>query len=171
MPVPRSIIIVIILVITLLLGVGLVWPKFQSQQVLQKELLHKEAELDSKTAYYSQIRETAAELEKYSEELAKISSALPDKPSLPVLFHFLQQTSAQTGLILKKASLAGSTGGSLQEINVELELSGNYPALKDFLLALEQTARLIVVKTMHFAFPVEDDKPFEFKVGVTAHSY
>ena len=155
------------LVLALVSGFFLTWPKYQALQVLQTNIEAKEAELQSKESYFSQIKEISEDLEGYAESLAKISSALPETPALPSLFNFLQITASQTGLVLEEIIL-GSVGQG--EIHVTCRLAGSYPSLKSFLLALESSARLIEVESISFSSP-EEGKPFTFNLKIKVFSY
>lgn len=175
---PRPLIAIIIFALALLAGIFFVWPKYQSLTALRAEVEQKRIELNSKNDYYSKIKDTSAELEKYQAQLAKISSALPDTASLPPLFDFLQKTSSDTGLVLEDISLGdtqllGEKDGSsnVREININLELSGSYNALKSFLSSVEKSARFLSVKVIDLQ-PSKDAKSgLLFRLSIAANSY
>ena len=159
------------LVLALVLGLTLTWPKYQDLRILQMDIKDKEAKLQSQKEYFSQIKEISEQLEEYIEPLAKISSALPKTPSLPSLFNFLQLSASQTGLLLEEMTLGGVSEG---EIRVSNKLIGDYPAFKNFLLALETSSRMIEVESIAFESPKEPDEPdepFTFVVKIKTHSY
>ena len=156
------------LVLALVLGFTLTWPKYQSFQVLRSNVEVKKEELQSKEEYFSQIKEISGELEKYTEALAKIASALPETPDLPALFNFLQSSASQTGLILEKIRLTSLAEG---EIRVSCELLGEYTAFKNFLLALEKSARMIEIEEITFESPEEFGEPFQFTVKIKTQFY
>ena len=167
----RLIIIIVILVVASLLGVVLVWPKYQDFQQVQLRVKQKEAELGSKTAYYSKIQEIWGRLEEYEDVLSKIDSALPEDYSTPVLFNYLQKTTGGTGLILESLTFDGLTGDRIKEINVNLEALGSYSSLKSFLSALENSARIFKVKSFSFSSPEKSKESFSFELGISAYSY
>jgi len=158
----------ICLVLALVIGLTLTWPKYQGLRVLQQNTEVKEEELQSREEYFSQIQEISIELEKHTDALSKIASALPETPSLPSLFNFLQLSASQTGLILEKITLAGLEEG---EIRVSCQLVGAYPSFKNFLLALEKSARLIETERIAFESPEEFGELFQFTVEIKTHSY
>lgn len=159
------------LVITLALGFFLVWPKFQDFQQLQGELEQKEVELDSKTAYYSEIKKIQDRLEGYQDSLLQIENAVSKSYSLPVIFNYLQVLSGQTGLILEDLTFGGVSGQDLQEISFNLKVSGSYSSFNSFLSALESSARLFNVKSIHFSYPEGGRKAFSFDITVATYSY
>lgn len=162
-------------VLALILAVVLVWPKYQVLNTLKTEIGRKDAEFQSKREYFSQLREISRKLENYEENLSKISSALPQDSSLPSLFNFLQMTSSQTGLVLGEIKLSGITTSKesqeLKEIRVNLRVAGKYPAFKNFLLALETSARLIEVEKISFSYPKESKESFSFGIEIKTQGY
>lgn len=177
-----TIIIIIFLIASLFLGVIFVWPEHKTLQVIRLDIEQRQSELSSKSEYYSQIKSIFAELDAYQAQLSKISSAIPEELSLPGLFNYLQQTSTQTGLVLEDITFF--TGGKtleepekkeglrmIKKINIGLELSGSYSSLKEFLSAIEKSARLFEVKMINFSSPKELEEPFSFKLEITTNSY
>jgi len=164
----KLIIIGVCLILALVLGFTLTWPKYQNLRVLQINIEAKEAEFQSKEEYFSRVKEVSEELEKYPESFSKISSALPENPSLPSLFNFLQLSAAQTGLVLEEIILGGVAEG---EIKASCQLTGDYSAFKSFLLILENSARIIEIEKISFAFPEEAEESFDFIVRIKTNFY
>lgn len=165
--------IAISLFIILVLGVVLVLPKYQDLKSLQEKISQKRAELQYTQDYFSDLNKLSTELKKYSAELSKIDSALPLDPSLPSLFRFLQKTSSESGLVLKRLGQVSSNSlperGKLKEYSLDLSLSGSYLSFKSFLSALEKTARLIEIES--FSFSSLEGPPFTFSLKIKFHSY
>ena len=156
------------LALTLILILALFLPKYQAFKNLQLNIKAKEAELQSKQEYFSQIKEISKQLEEYTDSFNKISSALPETPSLPSLFNFLQLSASQTGLVLGEIILGGVSEG---EIRVTCKLIGDYPSFKNFLLALENSARMIEVEEISFKSPEKPTESFTFVVQIKTYSY
>jgi Tfp pilus assembly protein PilO len=174
----KTFIITISLALAILFGLGLVWPKYQAFSNLQAEIEARNKELESKRDYFSQVEKISQDLKIYEAQLAKISSALPPDPSLPALFNFLQKSASQSGLILEKISLGGIVAqkkdekpGVIKEIMVNMELSGSYESFKNFLSAMEKSARLIEVESISFSSPEEPGDPFSFELSIKTQSY
>ncbi len=166
--------VIICFFLTLILGVGFLWPKFQDLREVQKNIKEKGEQLQSNEEYFSNLEEIKINLEEYQGELSKISSALPDDPSLPSLFDFLQKASSQSGLVLK--GISPFTISSLEEfpafkeIQFGLEIAGSYSSFKNFLSILEESARMIEVENISFLSP-EEGRPFTFNLGIQVYSY
>ncbi|MFC1663727.1 type 4a pilus biogenesis protein PilO [Patescibacteria group bacterium] len=171
---PRHIIIAICLFVALALGAGLLWPNYQDLKILQKKIEEKGIELQYKEEYFSELKKTSEALKEYSQKLLKIDAALPASPDLPSLFDFLQKASSQSGLVLNEIKIV-STNSFNKDLNVQetslfLSLSGSYSALKDFLLNLQNSARLIEVESISFLSP-EKGETFFFNLKIKIYSY
>lgn len=173
----------IIEIIFLVALVLIIWqdlPKFQDLSLIQTEVKEKKLEIQSQEEYFSSLSSTLEELKKYEVELAKVSSALPsDSPlSISNLSDFLQKTSSQNGLILRKISTVSSPNEKvstkektgLKENYISLTLEGSYPSFKNFLSVLEQSARLIEVENISFLSPEKGDI-FSFDLRIKVYSY
>ena len=183
----RPILTFIFFFIALGLGFGLVLPKYQSLKVIREEIKNRSIELQNKTEYFEQVKTISRQLEEFREELSKISSALPSDPSLPSLFDFLQKTASQTGLVLEEISLGGiktretgkETGevelkdalAGTKEIYLDLKLAGTYPSFKDFLSAIEGSARIIQVQQISLSSPTKPEAAPSFELKIKTQSY
>ncbi len=168
----RTTTIVICLLLSLALGVFLVWPRYQEFKIKKADVLKKEVELRNLKEYLSGISSLSQELEKYSTELLKIETALPSRFSLPSLMNELQKISSENGLILKSYSLGSLPGqeSGFKEFSLTLGISGSYSAFRNFLFILEKSSRLIEVENISFSSP-EKEKPYDFNLEIKVHSY
>ncbi|MFH1575367.1 MAG: type 4a pilus biogenesis protein PilO, partial [Candidatus Nealsonbacteria bacterium] len=173
----KIIIIVAVVVIALILAVVFVWPQYQKLQTLNFDITNKKEELLSRETYFSQVKEISTKLQEYQDALSKISDALPKESSLASLFNFLQTNSAQTGLILNKISLGGTTAPTesekfLTETRIVIQVSGSYKAFKDFLTLVENSSRLIEIESVSIDIPNEkSEEPPTFNLKLKAISY
>lgn len=163
-----------LIILLILGGVLLWWPKYQEFSDLRSEFTRKEKEIVRKEKYFSQLETLSKKLEEYPEELSKIDSALSLDPSIPALFNFFQKTSFESGLILQGLSL-GKTSfsrelGGIQGISFSASVSGSYPAFKNFLSAIYKNSRIIEVESIGFSFPEEEDL-FSFGLKLGTHFY
>lgn len=163
----RRLIIIIVCFIAAL-GTVLIFvrPEYQKLQEFKKTIEFKQNELASKAEYYSAVQKIAADLESYQAELNKISSSFPAEPFLPALFYYLGQKASQSGLILEKIEFGGT-----EEISISLQLTGSYSSLKNFLLAIEKSVKLIQVQNISFSAPGDSQKLFSFNLNIQTHSY
>src|SRR4030042_3947479 len=97
--------IVIILVILILGGYFFWWPKYQEFGEKKLELIGKDEAIRQKEKHLAGLNALSEKLTGYEDELGKIDAALPIEPSMPALFNFILETSAQNGLILDNIDL------------------------------------------------------------------
>jgi Tfp pilus assembly protein PilO len=134
------------ILISVLLFFLFISPKQTSLSILNSQLLQKRYELETLDKYFQEILKTSEKLKNYQEEISKIDSALPDDPSIPLLFNFLQKSSSQSGLLLENiGSINLNEEGRLKKWTTNFKLKGDYPSLKNFISILERSARLIRV--------------------------
>lgn len=166
--------IAICLFLTLAIGVVLLWPKYQDFKSLQEKTFQKRTELQYKEEYFSNLKELSEELKKYSESLSKIDSILPSAPSLPALFDFLGKNSAQSGLILTSIGQVSSQPleqrPDIKVHSLNLSLFGSYSSFKNFLSALEKSARFIETEAISLS-ALEKKPTFKFDLKIKFYSY
>ena len=163
---------IICLVVTLIIGLVLCLPKYQEMRYAQNKVQAKKTEIQNKQDDFSKVGEASEKLKKYPKELAKIDSALPNEISLPFLYDFFQRISSQNGLVLENISGGPSKSEkAVQEIKINLSLSGSYAAFKNFLSSIEKSARIIEVENMSFSFLSEEGESLLFNLAVRTHSY
>lgn len=183
----RLILIIICFFLVLLIGFFLIWPKYQELKNLEAKIEGKKTELQYSEEYFSKLNQLSEKLKGYEDQLAKIDFALPSDASLTSLslINFLQGASDLNGLVFKEFSsysitspeTAAKTPGSpetelpskIKEIRLSFEVSGLYSALKNFLIALEKSARIIEVESISFSF--EEGEIFSFALELKTHSY
>ncbi len=168
------IIIAVCFLLFLILGGGLILPKYQGFKNIQTTIAEKEVELQYKQQYFSDLVGVKAELDEYEEELSKIDSALPSGPSLPSLFNFLQKTGSQSGIVLKGISPFATISqeeSKTRKTEFSLEISGDYTSFKSFISILEKSARLIEIENISFSLPKEGSDIFTFNIKMAVSSY
>lgn len=168
------------LVLILVFGALMLWPRYQELIVVRGEVLQKQMELDQTEDYLSQLEVLVKKLDKYAEEMKRVESALPKSPNLPSFFHWLQGNCAQNGLLLEsvgpyKAKLL-SEESKLQETEAEFVVKGEFPAFSDLLVALEKSARLAQIVSISFSQPDRElnlapGEIFSFEVIIKLYSY
>jgi len=161
----------------------LIWPEYQGFGALRLEVNRRENKLRDREQYLLALKNAAAELKKYDDELSKINSALPLDPSLPSLFEFLEKTSSQSGLVLRNISSFATNVSKerpgLTETHVDIGISGSYPSFRNFLTVLEKSARLIEIENISISPmtgrsvipPVAAEPDFSVSLRIKTHSY
>lgn len=176
---PKISISFILLALSLTVGVIFLWPRYQEMDNLQIKIANMEQEIQNLDKYYQQLSAISKKLDEHQEELTKIDSALPSEFSAPSFLRFLQKVAPENGLILTSAGPFSaqplSQKADIKEIQGSLELSGSYSSLKNFLKALEKSARLIEVDSISFSVPKTEEgeisEIFNFQLGIKTYSY
>ena len=171
----KSIIGTIIIFLLLILGtIFFLWPKYQAFNNLKFEIKERKTELENKEKYFSELNNISSKLKDYSVEFSKIDSALATNAVAPEVINFLAQKSSQNGLILEKVDLGKispmTKDSKIQMYPFNLSLSGFYPALRNFLSSLQQSAKLIEVDSVKFS-EAEKGGIFSFDLKITTYSY
>lgn len=168
------IIIIVSFLFSIILGIAVLWPKFQDLKALKTIIEEKTLEFRQQQQYFSKLEQINSELGKYERELAMISSALPETPSLPSLFNFLQKAGSQSGLVLKGISpfavSFAETAPQLKETQFSLDVVGSYSSFKNFISVLEKSGRLIEVENIFF-FSSKEENPLTFNLKIKIYSY
>ena len=181
MTISRPLAIIVGLCLAILLAAGFSVPKYRSLKLLQSNVKEKETELQTERKYFLEVDEAKEKLKEFEEELSKINSAIPLDPGLSSLGNFLQLAASQNGLVFKK--ILPSPSGSLKEefikkgfspeikeTGVNLTVSGEYSAFKNFLSSLEKTARMTEIESITFSGS-EKGAPIDFNLKIKVYSY
>jgi len=175
------------LLLAILIGLFLIWPKYQELSTLGIDIENKETEFRYIETYFAKLEQTSQELKNYGDQISKINFALsPDSSStLLSLVNFIQNAASQNGLILSKinsfsvsspkSQVQGAVTPSTQaaskikEISVDFEMTGSYFALKNFLNTLEKSAKIIDVENISFS--VKEREISSFSLKIKTYSY
>jgi len=165
------------IIISIIIGAFLFWPKYQEFNNLQDQVVQKKIELENQNKYMQQLLAMKRNIEEKQELVGKVNSALPLGPDIPSLLNFLQEISVQTGMSLDSVSWQellsprGEKKDRFKEYSLDIELSGSYFAFKNFLFSLEKSSRLINVVESGFSISTEENEPTSFDIVLKVYSY
>ncbi len=148
----------------------MLYPKYQELMLWQSQIKEKEKEIQFRGNYLDELAEASNALKQYERQLAIIDSALPEEPSLPTLFDFIQKTGAQSGLVIQNLGVTSPKSENekgLEEISISVGTSGSYEAIKEFLVILEKSARIFDITS----FSVRVGEGTIFSLSLTAKTY
>lgn len=162
--------VIIISIIIIVSGFFLVYPKYQEVMLLKNQVAEKKSEIYYKEEHLVNLEKLFSQLQQHQQKLRKIDAALPEEPSFPTLFAFLQRTVAENGLILENISFTPvvsrkkqthanktntlgereSTGeekktelaSEVQDIYFSFNSIGSYDSLKNFISSLERSSKI-----------------------------
>jgi len=163
--------------VSIIVGVFLFWPKYQEFNSLQNQFAQKEDQLENQNRYMDQLSVIERKIDEKQELVNKVNNALPVGPDIPSLLNFLQEMSTETGMSLEGASWQEVSVSRkedkerFEEYSLNLELSGSYFAFINFLYSLEKSSRLINVVESEFSIPSEENEPIPFDILLKVYSY
>jgi len=164
--------------LALLLVLGILffwWPKYQDLADQLSRVKEKRAELESKEEYFSELEKISTKAAQYQSEISKIESVLPSTQRASDLLSFIGKTASQSGLILQSLNLGNvslsEADSDIKETPLSMTIIGSYPAFKNFIIAIEKSARLVEVEQASFSIPQAGGEIFSFDLKIRTHSY
>lgn len=185
---------VVAIIVSLILILLFVMPKYRAAGDLQAKLIEKQAEYSGKSAYYTRISELFSEIKKRRNSLEKIDSSLPSDSSFSQSVYFIQKKGSENGLIIKSISFsqlsamvsgrgsANITDGKKEagSVSFTVDLFGGYQGFRKFIYDLEKSSRLFQIKKISFAAmesPQGKEKQknqspsYNFKMEISVNTY
>jgi len=169
-------IISISLIISIIIGMAFLYPRYKQFVKLQDQVSQKEKELENQQSYIKLLNQTNKKVEEKKDLMDKVVSAIPDDPDIPSFLNFLKEEARNTGVGLedvswKEESFKKDEAKQTNEYLINLQVSGSYFAFRNFLSALESSARLIEVLETDFSITSITEEPTTFSLQLKIHSY
>ncbi len=170
----KLIIITICFLLSFILAIGVIWPRYQDFRASQEEVQNLKTRLQLREEHLERLRSITENLKKYKESLSKIDFALPDDPMLLDLSVWMEKEIIRIGLTLEridfKVAVPAENIPNLQETKILLKIVGSYEPFQYFLSILEDSARLIKIEHISFSSPGEEDL-FIFDLTIKTYNY
>ena len=179
--------IIIILVISFLIFILFVLPKYQESSLLQADLFEKQAQYESRVNYYLKISDTFQEISQRQDDLKKVDSALPADFSLAQILYFLEEKAKFAGLDIKSITFlkrettqnsAEVSNKEIKDVDFNAKIFGSYEGLKYFLMSLERSSRLFEVESISFVASPQSQtnqknqkQSHDFELDIRTHTY
>jgi Tfp pilus assembly protein PilO len=189
MKIDRPITIALIFFAVLLLVFFLVMPEYNKFKSLETELGEKTAEFNAEYDYYQAIGVTYQKILARADDIKKVDNALPEEPDLGKLIYFLQNVATGNGMMIKNLVLSKMTPSNAQgdssnvrDVVFSISLVGDYSSLENFMVSLENSARVFEITNISFGSSVQatfgsDQSQFQtrqtndFNLQIKTHSY
>ncbi|MFH1714313.1 MAG: type 4a pilus biogenesis protein PilO [Candidatus Nealsonbacteria bacterium] len=156
------------------MGAVFLWPKYQKLQETQRNIKGAGVQIQEDRDYFANLEEINSKLREHQTELDKVLSSLPDDPSLPSVFSYLQETVPTSGLILEEiGSFSTVNVGSninIRESKFSIDVTGYYQNFKNLLSVLEKSSRIIEIERVSFSSPGEEELS-SFNMNLKTFSY
>ncbi len=144
----------IIFILTIMLVFLFVLPQYQRSNALDAILFQKQVDYNSESAYYANIANLTSSVQSRQDALGKINSALPAPFSIAPLIYFFKKEGDASGLVVQSVVFSQiqpyAIGSQINTVDFKVNLLGNYQGLKNFLAALDDSARLFEVNSLTF---------------------
>ena len=187
MQIPKPIIIIALLVAAGALVFFFIIPKYQESQVLQASVLEREAEYNRQSEYYAKVFTLLKNIKDRKDTLEKVDTALPPKVAFAPLVYFLQKRADENKLAIQSLvfsqvppetnalELPTEAEQEVKDLIFTLSISGGYQNLKNFLLTLEQSARLFQINSITFVALLQQSQNslpiYNFNLDIQTHYY
>jgi Tfp pilus assembly protein PilO len=141
----------IVLIILAVVGIFLVYPLYSETIMLKNKLNDRREALANKNSYFSKLREIKNETARFSEELEKIKSALPDNPDMIDIVSFMISEVSANGLSLDNIEVSGysldnkKSDNKVKKSSLSIVVSGRYQSLKSFISSIQKNSRLFEI--------------------------
>ena len=153
---------------------GWILPEYNKISELNVALKERQELYDSRSATIKRIRDLNKEYQKRAADVTKISSVLPSKKSLAEMVSAIEKISAQSGLQLISATIAGKPSdgqaGPYNFLPIEITMSGGYPELISFIRSAEKNLRVIDITSINAAAG-SSDKPGLLNFSMKGSAY
>lgn len=165
----------------------LVLPKYQQSVQLESQRADAQSGYEAQVSADLNLSSMLQQIQTHQDALAKIDSALPASPSLASITHFISQAAQKSNLTIRSVQFSkeasqqtqSSSASQVKNIGFIVNATGSYQGLKEFLSALETSARLFDVDAISFSTGGSGDITqlknqaisYNFILNVTTHSY
>ena len=153
---------------------GWILPEYNKISELNVALKERQELYDSRSATIKRIQDLNKEYQKRAADVTKISSVLPSKKSLAEMVSAIEKISAQSGLQLISATIAGKPSdgqaGPYNFLPIEITMSGGYPELISFIRSAEKNLRVIDITSVNAAAG-SSDKPGLLNFSMKGSAY
>jgi len=165
-----------IIISFLILLLGLIFlqigvlPRYTAYRQSHSQLEVDKQTLTAKKEYYSQLFTLQQKIKIYQSAFAKTSSALPPYVDAADIYRFVLEKASESGLVIQtmgglNLNPGKKEGEGIIEFNVLAE--GDYSTLTNFLKAVENSSRLINVKTVQLEGGGGEEKETKVQISST----
>ena len=142
----------LIFIATVIVGVVLVYPKYQAFRVSGKAAEEKQGELDAQATLINEINKTKSKYKKAEADLLKVADLLPvlGPKSIADLFIELESVASESGVLIQTINFGsaseqkdGKPAKGYKTIDARLSVVASYGAFKKFTATIEKNQHLI----------------------------
>ena len=157
----------LIFIATVIVGVVLVYPKYQAFRVSGEAIKEKQSELDAQATLINEINKTKSKYKKAEDDLLKVADLLPvfDPKSIADLFIELESVASESGVLIQTINFGsaseqkdGKPAKGHKTIDARLSIVSSYGAFKKFAATIEKNQHLMDIIDVSVAKGVAQKK-------------
>ena len=157
----------LIFIAAVIVGVVLVYPKYQMFRVSGKAVEEKQGELDAQAALINEINKTKSKYKKAEDDLLKVADLLPalGPKSVSELFVELESIASESGVLIQTINFGsaseqkdGKPAKGYKTIDARLSVVASYGAFKKFAATIEKNQHLMDIIDVSVAKGVAQKK-------------
>lgn len=163
----KSLASIILIIIALILGYFVVMPRWTSYSEARTQLAAEKDTQEQLKKAQSDITAFLAEYNQHTSEAALINGVLPlSETQIQNVLKSLEDLTKGSGISLGQLTvenrpdtdISAAQPNAIQPMDLSLSVTGEYPAFKDFLVRLENTLRIVDVKSVTISTDQESNK-------------
>lgn len=172
----KAIITTICLLASLGISVFGVWPEFQDLQANMSKAEIKEIDLANRIGYNDIMKEMVNMLEgDYNRRVDTLTSSLPEDHYVPSLFATIKRIADQTDVTIANIGefsvQEDQEDSNIKNIDIEITIEGTYQNFRSFIAQVENSSRIINLKSMNITRPPDNNSGESFKLVLETYSY
>ena len=165
----------LIFIAAVIVGVVLVYPKYQTFRVSGKAVEEKQGELDAQAALINEINKTKSKYKKAEDDLLKVADLLPalGPKSVSELFVELESIASESGVLIQTINFGsaleqkdGKPAKGYKTIDARLSVVASYGAFKKFAATVEKNQHLMDITDITVTKSAAQKKEEAVKSGV-----
>ena len=142
----------LIFIATVIVGVVLVYPKYQVFRASGRVAEEKQGELDAQAALINEINKTKSKYKKAEDDLLKVADLLPlyGRKSVADLFIEMESIASESGVLIQTINFGsaseqkdGKSAKGYKTIDARLSVVASYGAFKKFAATVEKNQHLM----------------------------
>ena len=142
----------LIFIATVIVGVVLVYPKYQAFRVSGKVVEEKQSELDAQATLINEINKTKSKYKKAEDDLLKVADLLPvlGPKSIADLFIEMESIASESGVLIQTINFGsaseqkdGKPAKGYKTVDARLSIVSSYGAFKKFAATIEKNQHLM----------------------------
>lgn len=152
----------------------LVLPQYNLIAVTKKAVISRQTGLEKKKALMEKIESLKKQTQEKRGEMDKLAMILPQTKKVQEIVVNLEEMSKQTGVqikTIKTAQVSSAKSRNARVLQIEINSSGQYKALADFIKLIEKNLRVLDVQEFTLSLDTSATAAGGLNFAVKMHGY